>query len=50
MTLGEDHSLHDVAAKKAILQNIEQYGCHLTLLESIVVLPSCWVSISHSLE
>ncbi len=34
-----DHSQHDIDARQTILDNIEQYGCHLALLEPDNYLP-----------
>ena len=41
----EDHSQHDKEAKQAILQNIEEFGCHLSLLEADNYLPAFVYSI-----
>jgi hypothetical protein len=46
MTSTEAHSAHDAAAKKAIEENIEQYGCHLALLAPTDYLPGFAYSIS----
>lgn len=45
MTSAEDHSSRDAAAKKAIAENIDEYGCHLTLLSSTDYLPGFACSI-----
>jgi hypothetical protein len=45
MTAEEDHHAHDAAAKQAILGDIEQYGCHLALLEPTDYLPGFAYSI-----
>jgi hypothetical protein len=41
----DDHSQHDKEAKQAILHNIEEYGCHLALLEADNYLPAFVYSI-----
>jgi hypothetical protein len=41
----EDHNEHDKEARKAILDNIEKYGCHLALLEADNYLPAFVYSI-----
>lgn len=45
MTSVEEHSAHDAAAKKEILEHIEQYGCHLALLSPTDYLPGFAYSI-----
>lgn len=45
MTSKEKHSVHDAAAKQAILDDIEQYGCHLALLAPTDYLPGFAYSI-----
>jgi hypothetical protein len=45
MTSAEEHSAHDAKAKKAIAENIEQYGCHLALLSPTDYLPGFAYSI-----
>jgi hypothetical protein len=35
-----DHNQHDKEARRAILDNIEKYGCHLTLIEADNYLPA----------
>jgi hypothetical protein len=35
----EEHNKHDLEAKQSILKNIEEYGCHLALLEPTSYLP-----------
>jgi hypothetical protein len=41
----DDHSQHDKEAEQAILYNIEEYGCHLALLEADNYLPAFVYSI-----
>jgi hypothetical protein len=41
----DDHSQHDSESKKAILEDIEKYGCHLALLEADSYLPAFVYSI-----
>jgi hypothetical protein len=43
--MSNDHSQHDIEAKKAIQDNIDNYGCHLTLLEGDNYLPDFVYSI-----
>jgi len=45
MTSAEDHSAHDAAARKAIVEHIEEYGCHLALLSPTDYLPGFAYSI-----
>ena len=40
-----EHNEHDIEAKQAILDNIEKYGCHLTLIEADNYLPAFVYSI-----
>jgi len=35
----DEHEQHDMEAKKAIMENIEKFGCHLALLEPDNYLP-----------
>lgn len=41
----QDHSHHDEKAKRTILENIKQFGCHLVLIEDDNYLPSFVYSI-----
>ena len=45
MTLAEDHSSHEAEDRQVILNNIEQYGCHLALLSPTNYLPGFAYSI-----
>ncbi|HEV2480944.1 MAG TPA: DUF4262 domain-containing protein [Puia sp.] len=45
MTSPEEHASHDAAAKQKILDDIEQYGCHLALLSPTDYLPGFAYSI-----
>lgn len=40
-----DHSQHDLEARQTILKNIEEYGCHLVLIEADNYLPGFVYSI-----
>lgn len=43
--MNDDHSQHDIEAKEAILNNIEKYGCHLSLIDADNYLPAFVYSI-----
>lgn len=45
MTSPEEHAAHDATTKQAILDHIEQYGCHLALLDATDYLPGFAYSI-----
>ena len=40
-----DHEKHDIEAKERILKDVEEFGCHLALLESDNYLPGFAYSI-----
>ncbi len=43
--MNNDHDQHDKEAKQAIIDNIEKYGCHLSLIEADNYLPAFVYSI-----